>query len=90
MSKEHDELFSNLITFSTFILSLNTAALVHLGEIPDPITNKKQVNLTLAKQTIDTLEMLKEKTKGNLSADEEKLLQSIIYELKIKFLKLVE
>ncbi|MCD6490471.1 MAG: DUF1844 domain-containing protein [Thermodesulfobacterium sp.] len=90
MSKEHDELFSNLITFSTFILSLNTAALVHLGEIPDPITNKKQINLTLAKQTIDTLEMLKEKTKGNLSADEEKLLQSIIYELKIKFLKLVE
>ncbi len=90
MSKEHDEIFSNLITFSTFILSLNTAALVHLGEIPDPITNKKQVNLTLAKQTIDTLEMLREKTKGNLSVDEEKLLQSIIYELKLKFLKLVE
>jgi len=90
MSKENDEIFSNLITFSTFILSLNTAALVHLGEIPDPITNKKQVNLTLAKQTIDTLEMLKEKTKGNLSIDEEKLLQSIIYELKLKFLKLVE
>lgn len=90
MSKEYDEIFSNLITFSTFILSLNTAALVHLGEIPDPITNKKQVNLTLAKQTIDTLEMLREKTKGNLSIDEEKLLQSIIYELKLKFLKLVE
>ncbi|AEH22189.1 Domain of unknown function DUF1844 [Thermodesulfobacterium geofontis OPF15] len=90
MGKEHDEIFSNLITFSTFILSLNTAALVHLGEIPDPITNKKQVNLTLAKQTIDTLEMLREKTKGNLSLDEEKLLQSIIYELKLKFLKLVE
>jgi len=90
MGKEHDEIFSNLITFSTFILSLNTAALVHLGEIPDPITNKTQVNLTLAKQTIDTLEMLREKTKGNLSLDEEKLLQSIIYELKLKFLKLVE
>ena len=90
MGKEYDEIFSNLVTFSTFILSLNTAALVHLGEIPDPLTNKKQVNLTLAKQTIDTLEMLKEKTKGNLSLDEEKLLQSIIYELKLKFLKLVE
>jgi hypothetical protein len=90
MGKEYDEIFSNLITFSTFVLSLNTAALVHLGEIPDPLTNKKQVNLTLAKQTIDTLEMLKEKTKGNLSLDEEKLLQSIIYELKLKFLKLVE
>ena len=90
MSKESDEIFSNLITFSTFVLSLNTAALVHLGEIPYPITNKKQVNLTLAKQTIDTLEMLREKTKGNLSLDEEKLLQSIIYDLKLKFLKLVE
>uniref|UniRef100_A0A7V6CDT5 DUF1844 domain-containing protein n=1 Tax=Thermodesulfobacterium geofontis TaxID=1295609 RepID=A0A7V6CDT5_9BACT len=90
MSKEYEEVFSNLITFSTFILSLNTAALVHLGEIPDPITNKKQVNLILAKQTIDTLEMLREKTKGNLSLDEEKLLQSVIYELKLKFLKLVE
>lgn len=90
MDKNYDEFFSDLITFSTFILSLNTAALVHLGEIPDPITNKKQVNLTLAKQTIDTLEMLREKTKGNLSLDEEKLLQSIIYELKLKFLKLVK
>ena len=90
MSKDYEEIFSNLITFSTFILSLNTAALVHLGELPDPITNKKQINLILAKQTIDTLEMLREKTKGNLSLDEEKLLQSIIYELKLKFLKLVE
>ena len=90
MSQEEKDLFSNLITFSTFILSLNTAALVHLGELPDPITNKKQVNLTLAKQTRDTLEMLREKTKGNLTLDEEKLLQTIIYELKLKFLKLVE
>ncbi len=90
MSKNREEDFSSLITFSTFILSLNTAALVHLGELPDPVTNKKQVNLTLAKHTIDTLEMLKEKTKGNLSVEEEKLLQSILYELKLKFLKLVE
>ena len=54
MKEKEEELFSNLITFSTFILSLNTAALVHLGEIPDPLTNKKEVNLILAKQTIDT------------------------------------
>ncbi|RKX58818.1 MAG: DUF1844 domain-containing protein [Thermodesulfobacteriota bacterium] len=89
MSKEKDEL-KNLITFSTFILSLNTAALVHLGELPDPVTNKKQVNLTLAKHTIDTLEMLKEKTKGNLTFEEEKLLQSILYELKLKYVKLID
>ncbi len=90
MKEREEEVFFNLINFSTFILSLNTAALVHLGEIPDPITNKKEINLTLAKQTIDTLEMLKEKTKGNLTSEEAKLLQTILYELKLKFLKLVK
>jgi hypothetical protein len=89
MEKDWKDELSGLITFSTFILSLNTAALVHLGELPDPITKKKEVNLTLAKQTIDTLEMLKEKTKGNLTLEEEKLLQSILYELKLKYVKLV-
>ncbi len=88
MEKDWKDELSGLITFSTFILSLNTAALVHLGELPDPVTKKKQVNLTLAKQTIDTLEMLKEKTKGNLTIEEEKLLQSILYELKLKYVKL--
>lgn len=89
MKKDFDPL-SNLVSFSTFILSLNTAALVHLGEIPDPITQKKQTNLFLAKQTIDTLEMLKEKTKGNLSVEEEKLLESILFDLKLKYVKLVD
>lgn len=87
---KREDLFSGLINFSTFILSLNTAALIHLGELPDPITNKKEVNLTLAKQTIDTLEVLREKTKGNLTPEEERLLQTILYELKLKFLKLIE
>ena len=90
MKKGWEDDISNLITFSTFILSLNTAALIHLGELPDPITQKKKVNLLLAKQTIDTLEMLKEKTKGNLTIDEEKLLDTILYELKLKFIKISE
>lgn len=77
-----------LINFNTFILSLNTAALVHLGELPDPITQKKEPNLMLARQAIETLEMLKTKTKGNLTPDEEKLLSTIICELKLKFVKL--
>jgi len=88
MKKE--DIFSGLINFSTFILSLNTAALIHLGELPDPITNEKKINLVLAKQTIDTLEILREKTKGNLTPEEERLLHTILYELKVKFLKLVE
>ncbi len=72
--------------FSTFILSLSTSALVHLGELPDPITNKKEINLQLAKQTISIIEMLKEKTKGNLTDEEEKLLDSVLYDVRLKFL----
>ncbi|MFN4197332.1 MAG: DUF1844 domain-containing protein [Caldimicrobium sp.] len=85
---EWDEDLCHLINFNTFILSLNTAALVHLGELPDPITKRKEPNLMLARQTIETLEMLKEKTKGNLTFEEEKLLQTILYELKLKYVKL--
>lgn len=85
---EWEEELCQLITFNTFIISLNTAALVHLGEIPDPITQKREKNPFLARQTIETLEMLKEKTKGNLNEDEEKLLQTILYELKLKYVKL--
>jgi hypothetical protein len=80
--------FSSLITFSTFILSLNTAALVHLGELPDPLTKEKKVDLVLAKQVIDTLEMLREKTKGNLTPEEEELFKSILFDLKLHFVKL--
>ncbi|RUM89865.1 MAG: DUF1844 domain-containing protein [Thermodesulfatator sp.] len=76
------------VTFSTFILSLNTTALIHLGELPHPETQRKEVNLVLAKHTIDTLDMLKEKTRGNLSPDEERLLESILYELRLRFVKL--
>jgi hypothetical protein len=80
--------FSSLITFSTFILSLNTAALVHLGELPDPLTKEKKVDLVLAKQVIDTLEMLREKTEGNLTTEEEELFKSILFDLKLRFVKL--
>lgn len=72
--------------FSTFILSLSTSALVHLGELPDPITNKKEVNLQLAKQTISIIEMLKEKTKGNLTNEEESLLDNVLYDVRLKYL----
>jgi len=79
---------SSLITFSTFILSLNTAALVQLGELPDPLTKEKKVDLVLAKQVIDTLEMLLEKTKGKLTPEEEELIKSILFDLKLRFVKL--
>jgi hypothetical protein len=72
--------------FSTFILSLSTSALVHLGELPDPITNKKEISLQLAKQTISIIEMLKEKTKGNLTQDEGSLLDNVLYDVRLKYL----
>lgn len=73
--------------FSTFILSLSTSALVHLGELPDPISNKKEVNLQLAKQTISIIEMLREKTKGNLTDEEEKLLDNVLYDVRLKYVQ---
>ena len=75
------------IDFSTFIMSLNASALVHLGVIEDPMTKKKVKNLPLGKQTVDMLRMLQEKTRGNLTEEEEKLLQGILYDLKIAYVR---
>ena len=75
------------INFSTFVISLNASALLHLGAIEDPTTGKKDKDLPMAKQTIDILSMLKEKTSGNLSNDEENLLKSILYDLRMIYVK---
>jgi len=75
------------MNFSTFVISLNASALMHLGLMEDPIQGKKTKNLELGKQTIDILVMLEEKTKGNLSSEEEKLLTNILYDLRINFVK---
>jgi len=75
------------INFSTFIMSLNASALVNFGILEDPVTGKKNASLPVGKQTIDILVMLKEKTSGNLSNDELKMLDSIIYELRMTYVK---
>jgi hypothetical protein len=72
------------IDFSTFVLSLGSSALIHLGEIPDPGGTAAK-DLPLAKQTIDIIAMLQEKTKGNLDAAEEHLLRSLLYDLRVKY-----
>jgi hypothetical protein len=74
------------IDFASFILSLATTALAHLGEVPDPATGEKTENLPAAKQMIDILSILETKTKGNLVPDEERLLDSLLYELRMKYL----
>jgi hypothetical protein len=75
------------INFSTLIISLNASALVHMGVLNDPGTGKKEKNLILAKQTIDTISMLEEKTKGNLTSEEASILKNILYDLRIIYVK---
>jgi hypothetical protein len=76
------------VTFTAIVKSLNTAALFHCGELSDPETGKSQLDLILAKHTIDTLNLLQKKTSGNLSKDEENLLETVLYDLKLRYVKL--
>ena len=73
------------IGFDTFVLGLASTALIHLGEGPDPDTGGVRANLVLAKQSLDLLEMLFVKTKGNLTTDEERLFQNVLTDLRLKF-----
>jgi hypothetical protein len=75
------------INFATFVASLNASALLQLGAIEDPTTGQKNKNLPMAKQTIDIMSMLQEKTTGNLSEEEENLLKNILYDLRIMYVK---
>ena len=75
------------IDFATFVLSINSSALVQLGLLEDPASGKETKNLALAKQSIDLLAMLEEKTRGNLNADEENILKSVLYELRMRYVK---
>jgi hypothetical protein len=73
------------IDFSTFILSLSSSALLHLGLIENPHTRRIDRNLELAKQTIDILGMIRDKTKGNLSHDEDNLIENLLTDLRLKY-----
>ncbi|MDY0391566.1 MAG: DUF1844 domain-containing protein [Desulfobulbus oligotrophicus] len=77
------------VTFASFILSLNTSALFHMGELEHPETRERVVDRELAKHSIDTLALIADKTRGNLEPDENELLTRILYELKMRFVKLV-
>lgn len=69
------------INFTSFILSLSTSALIQLGEIEDPFTKKQSKDLPIAKQTIDLIGMLREKTKGNLTSEEGNFLDNALFDL---------
>lgn len=78
------------INFINYVTSLAFQAMIFLGEIPNPITNKVDKNLDQAKFLIDTLGMLREKTKGNLSKQESDILNASIYELQMKYIELTQ
>ena len=75
------------IDFQTFIVSLASSALIHLGEAPHPETGRKDASLPHAKQTIDLLALLAQKTSGNLTPDESSLLQDLLRDLRLRYVQ---
>lgn len=75
------------ITFGTFVVGLSTQALMHLGELPDPQTNQRAADLPAAQQLIDIIAMLENKTRGNLDHDEQAMLETILFELRMKYVE---
>jgi hypothetical protein len=74
------------VTFLAFVLSLTHTVAVHLGDIPDPVSGHASApNLPAAQQMIDILSLLEAKTRGNLTAEERRLLEQILYELRLRF-----
>ena len=73
------------INFATFVISLSSSALIHLGIAPDPMTGEQTKDLAIAKQTIDMLAMLQEKTRGNLTEEEAQLMESMLYDLRMRY-----
>ena len=84
-----DEPKAPSLDFNALVLSLGSSAIVHLGEAPDPTTGQKRDHpeLALAQQSIDLLAILQEKTRGNLSADEARFLDNILYDLRVLYVQ---
>jgi len=78
------------IDFSSFVVSLSTQALMHLGEIANPLSGKAETDIAVAKQMIDILALLQEKTRGNLNSGEERLVEDILFDLRMKYVEAVK
>jgi hypothetical protein len=75
------------MNFASFIFSLSTTAMYHFGDFPDPVTKEGRRNLPAAKQTIDILSILRTKTEGNLDEREKEMLDGVLYELRMRYVK---
>jgi Domain of unknown function (DUF1844) len=78
------------LNVSTFVISLSTQALMHLGEIGNPISGKVETDVPVAKQMVDILAMLRDKTRGNLDPNEDRLMEDILFDLRMKYVEAVK
>ncbi len=78
------------VTFSRLVLMFSTTALVHLGMVPDPAGGVKTIDLPQAKQVIDILDLLKDKTSGNLSPEEARLLEDLLFDLHLHYVESIK
>ena len=76
--------------FTTFVLSLSHSALLHLGDAPHPLDEKSEIDLPMARQTIDLLALIQEKTHGNLTGAEEQALTQALYDLRLRFVEVAQ
>lgn len=75
------------IDFTSFLLGLASSALIHLGIRPNPESGRIEVDLTMARQTLDVLSMLREKTRGNLTAEEDRFFENMLADLRLRFVE---
>ena len=88
-SSPSDEKKAPALDFNALVLSLGSSVIVHLGEAPDPTTGKKpeKADFAMAQQSIDLLTMLQEKTRGNLTADEARFLENMLFDLRMLYVQ---
>lgn len=75
------------VSFEAFILSLSTTAMVHLGLMADPVSGNKEANLKAAREMIDLIGLLQEKTKGNLTSTESQLIDAVLFDLRMTYVE---
>jgi Domain of unknown function (DUF1844) len=78
------------VDFLNLVVSMSHSALLNLGDAPDPVTGRREVDLPLARQAIDLLAMLQDKTRGNLTGDEERVLSQAVYDLRMRFVEVAQ
>jgi hypothetical protein len=76
------------LTFTAFVISLASTAAIHFGDLPDPLSGQRaEPNLEGAAQMIEILALLDHKTRGNLTAEERQMLEQVLYELRLRFVR---